>query len=72
KTDRKEELIARGSLLKKMEALDPHVISAYAPSPEAWRRRHAAYLTAKLGPSQIKRIERSSAVFAREGPENAY
>lgn len=31
--------------------------SAYAPPPEAWRGRHAAYLTAKLGPSQIKRIQ---------------
>lgn len=61
-----------GSLLKKMEALDTHVISAYAPSPEAWRRRHAAYLTAKLGPSQIKRLKMSNAVFIREAPENAY
>ena len=31
-------------------------VSAYALSPETWRERHAAYLTAKPSPSQIKCI----------------
>ena len=71
KTDRKEELIAHGSLLKKMEALDTCEVSAYAPPPEAWRRRHAAYLTAKLEPSQIKCFEVPVVVIAGVGPNYA-